>query len=568
LQRVLCAPLAAHAAALALLLLLLMPVVGTTSQFFSDEGAALAQVAQLEHGHGWTMPNSFPAADPEGAAFPISLSAQSGDEFAPFAKHPLYPVMLVGADSVGGRAGIVVLSILGTVVAALLSALLARPLDPRLAVPAFWALGVASPMFFDSYMVVAHTLAAACAAGAALLLLRQLTERRSWMAVISAAALLLIGMMLRNEMVFMGLAFAATIAVVGIRRKSGRTMLLSAVPAAAVIGGMALDRLLQGIILHGGGATGTAGAGESGGLLSGRIAGFTNTWLLPADASDGRALLVFATVVLAAVAVVFARRTPPDRDGVRLFVVLAAVAAVARLAFEGAAVPGLLAAFPLLVAGLAALNKDTFAGAPARFLGATCGLFSAGVLATQYATGGGAEWGGRYFAIGLPLIVPVVLLALRNLGRRLDRTTARIGLASALAVSAAFSVLAIMTLRVEHEQTDRIVAAVDAAAERVSATDGGAPVVLTTNRGLGRFDFPLVDRTRWLTVSSEQLTEYGERVRDLGVGPVTFVTRNASGDLAKLDGLFTTRDETEPLGGWTIVTLEPCVGPNACSPTR
>src|SRR4051812_11562850 len=111
LQRALSAPLAVHAAALGLLLLLLVPIVGTTSQFSADEGAAIAQAVRLEHGDGWTMPNSFPAADPDGAAFPIASSDRSGDEYAPFAKHPVYPVMLAAADRLGGRAAMMLLSI-------------------------------------------------------------------------------------------------------------------------------------------------------------------------------------------------------------------------------------------------------------------------------------------------------------------------------------------------------------------------------------------------------------------------------------------------------------------------
>jgi hypothetical protein len=567
-QRVLRAPLAAHAAVLAVLLLALMPLVGTTSQFLSDEGAAIAQAVRLERGDGWTMPNPFPAADPEGDAFPINLSQRSGDKFAPFAKHPLYPVMLAAADRVGGRAGMVVLSIVGTVAAALLSAMLARRIDPDLAVPALWVVGVASPLLFDGYLVIAHTLGAACAAGAALLLLRRLDERRSWIAVGGAAVLLVVGILLRTEMLFMGLALGAAVAIVGVSRRSRGIVLIGLVPAAAVAVGFALDWLLQGLILEGGGAATSAVAGESGGLIAGRIIAFGITWLLSSYSADGAAALVLAVAAMGAIAVVLARRTPPERDGVRLFATGAACAAAIRLALGGSPVPGLLVAFPLFVAGLAALRRDTFTGMPARFLGGSFGLFAAGVLATQYSQGGGAEWGGRYFAIGLPLIVPVLLLALRDVGRRLDRRTARVALASAIAVSVASCALAIITVREEHQAVDRVVAAVDQAAKQNPADDGGLPVVLTSNAGLGRFAFPLLERYRWLTVPADRLLEYAQRLRDLGVGPVTFVSRDASEDLHQFDGLYMARDKTEPAEGWTIATLDPCTEPNECSPTQ
>jgi hypothetical protein len=564
-QRVLRAPLVAHATTLGVLLLVLLPVIGTTSQYSADEGAAIAQAVRLEHGDGWTMPNSFPAADPNGEAFPLELSAHSGNRFAPFAKHPLYPVVLAAADEVGGRAGMVVLSIVGTLVAAFVSALLARRVDPSLAVPALWAVGIASPLLFDGYVVIAHTLGAACAAGAALLLLRQLSGHRSWIGVAGAAALLLVGTMFRTEMLFMGLAFAVAIAIVGIRRKATNWM-LAVVPAAAVLAGFVFDWLLQRLILKGEGATTTAVAGQPGGLISGRLMAFVTTWLRPSYASDSAGVLVLAVAVLTAVAVLLARRTPPERDGVRLFVALSALAAVARLLYGGAAVPGLLVAFPLCVGGIAAFGRDTFVRPSARFLAASFALFAAGVLATQYASGGSGEWGGRYFAIGLPLLVPVLLLALRNVGQRLDKSTIRIAAASALVVSVASCALAVVTLRDAHKEVDRLVTAVDLTAQQSRADDGGRPVVLTTDGSLARFAFPLLDQYRWLTVPSDRLVEYAQRLRDLDVGPVTFVSRNASDDLPKLDGLYTARERTEPLGGWLVTTLGLCPSPNECSP--
>ncbi|MEY2459058.1 MAG: hypothetical protein QOG30_888, partial [Acidimicrobiaceae bacterium] len=118
-----------HAAALALLLLVLLPIIGTTSQFSADEGAAIAQAVHLERGDGWTTGHPFAAADPDGIAFPLELSVRSGDRYAAFAKHPVYPVMLAAADRVGGRAAMVLLSIAGTIAAAVLTALLARRFD-------------------------------------------------------------------------------------------------------------------------------------------------------------------------------------------------------------------------------------------------------------------------------------------------------------------------------------------------------------------------------------------------------------------------------------------------------
>src|SRR5690349_20478429 len=138
LRRIAQAPLAAHAAALAIVLVALLPIIGTTGQFSADEGAAIAQARQLSRGDGWTVPDSFSQADPDGSAFPYELSSHGGDRYAPFSKHPVYPALLAPADRVLGNTGMLLWSIGGTVAAAVLTALLARRLDPALAVPAFW----------------------------------------------------------------------------------------------------------------------------------------------------------------------------------------------------------------------------------------------------------------------------------------------------------------------------------------------------------------------------------------------------------------------------------------------
>jgi len=111
---------------------------------------------------------------------------------------------------------------------------------------------------------------------------------------------------------------------------------------------------------------------------------------------------------------------------------------------------------------------------------------------------------------------------------------------------------------------DRIVAGIEAANRRQSPDDGGAPVVISTVPAVGRFAFPVVDRSRWIAVPPERLTEYAQRVHDLGVGPITFVSRDPSSDLQKLDGLYTVRDKMEPSTGWTVATLDPCPSPNSC----
>jgi sulfopropanediol 3-dehydrogenase len=96
----------------------------------------------------------------------------------------------------------------------------------------------------------------------------------------------------------------------------------------------------------------------------------------------------------------------------------------------------LLLAFPLVLIGVVATRRrglDT----TTRLYATAFGLFALAVLATQYAGGGFGEWGGRYFAIGLPLLIPPLLAGVLDLGRTLDRTTAKVaGVSNVIACSA------------------------------------------------------------------------------------------------------------------------------------
>jgi hypothetical protein len=546
--------LAVHAAALTLLLLVLLPIIGTTSQFSADEGAAIAQAVRLERGDGWTTVHPFPAADPDGIAFPLELSVRSGDRYAAFAKHPVYPVMLAAADRIGGRAAMVLLSIAGTVATAVLTALLARRFDPGLMVPALWVTGLASPLFFDGYVVIAHTLAAACAAAAVLCVVRVLEGSGSARWLVGVVVAVLVGMLMRTEMLFLALALSVAVAVV----TRGRGVVHWRLVAAPVVGaalGYLLDRALLASVIGGPAAT-TASVASHPGFLASKLLAFVITWLLPSYSLGAGDALLLGAVVLGGVAARFARTRPTERDGVRLFAVVAAVAAVSRLIFGAGAVPGLLIAFPLLVIGFAAAGRETWSTPLARLHALGFGLFAIAVLATQYGSGGSGEWGGRYFAIGLPLAIPVVLLAITEVARGLDRSTARICGVSLIVVSLALSVLSVVTLRQFHRDTDALVAAVVATAIAHPANDGGEPVVVSSNGAAARLAFAALDQTRWLTVPEDQLDTFGRRLRDLDAGPITFVARNTT-DVHKLDAIYRIEAETRPADDWVVAVLQP-----------
>ncbi|HEV3401140.1 MAG TPA: hypothetical protein VG078_04905, partial [Acidimicrobiales bacterium] len=223
-------PLGVHVAALAVVLVALVPVVGPGVSFSADEGAAIVQARHLARGDGWIVDHPVPEADPEGTNYPLELSARGLDgRTAPFAKHPLYAVLLGAASRLGGVTAMVLLSVAGTIAAAALAAALAGRMGPGLARPALWAVGAGSPLLFDGYLVIAHTLGAALAAAAVLCAVRAFEDRRRWLS--SAAGVLAcaaVAVLLRTEASLFALALAATVAVAAVVRRQLQALAVAA----------------------------------------------------------------------------------------------------------------------------------------------------------------------------------------------------------------------------------------------------------------------------------------------------------------------------------------------------
>ncbi|MGH7362061.1 MAG: hypothetical protein ACREJI_10670, partial [Candidatus Methylomirabilales bacterium] len=186
-----------HVGALALVLVPLAALVGAPG-FAPDEGAAILQARSLSRGDGWIVAHPLPAADPTGRLYPIKLAEEGTKGFAPLAKHPLYPVLLAGANRVGGVAAMVLLSVAGTVAAAGLAGALAAHLEPGLVRPAIWVVGLASPLMFDGFLVMGHTLAATVAAAAVLAAVSSV-EKRSWSLALAVAPCVALAALLRSE---------------------------------------------------------------------------------------------------------------------------------------------------------------------------------------------------------------------------------------------------------------------------------------------------------------------------------------------------------------------------------
>jgi hypothetical protein len=563
LRRVWELPLWAHAIALAVVLVALLPLLGPGS-LSADEGAAMVQARHLSRGNGWIVDHPLPTVDPDGRAYPLELSERGARGSAPFAKHPLYALLLAGADRVGGATAMVLLSLAGTVAAAALAAALGGRFEPALRRPSLWVAGLATPLFFDGYVVIAHTVAAAFAAGAVVLTLRLLDgegrDRRPAVTVAGIATCVALGVLLRSEALFWGIALGVTLAAVAIGRRSA---LLAGAAVASVVAAYGarlaehswITRIVGAPVV----ATNVPRAGA--GFLGDRLTTSQLTWLAPGyGRSAGGALalvIMLAAVVVGAVAV---RRVPDDRRAILLLAVTAALAAVAAVVVAPSnLVPGLLVTSPVLAAGLVSLRRSTLIETGARLALATFVLFAAAVAATQYTGGGSVEWGGRYFALGLPVLVPVVVLALARAGKPLDRGTRRCVAAALVVCAAAMGVMAMGSLGAVHRRTDRLTAAADSAGRQVAP--GGRPVMVATTSSVPRLAWATFERQRWLIARPDDLGELVDRLRVAGVVDMVLVSRDLARDRLALGGavevtLAPGRSGQPPIGGnWDVVVV-------------
>jgi hypothetical protein len=189
------------------------------------------------------------------------------------------------------------------------------------------------------------------------------------------------------------------------------------------------------------------------------------------------------------------------------------VLAVLDLIYLRQPIAGLAPAWPLAVVGLAAWRWRA-APVAERVLAVTAGLFTGGVLATQYSEGGGLDWGGRFFAcLAVPLAVLVVgtfdrlRAAQVGSGRPVGRPVLVAAVVLGLLLPAGAAAMTTESLRDDHAGI----------ADRVVATEATAVVSLVP--AINRLSWRTVPEVRWVTavdaddarVVLDDLARLGER---------------------------------------------------------
>jgi hypothetical protein len=548
----------AHVLVLGVCLCALVPLVETGYSFSPDEAVAITQARSLANGGSWIVEHPFAEIDPEGRFFPLAGSSMGEEGMAPFAKHPVYPLMLAALEPVGGVAAMVVSSVLATVAAAALAALLARTVTGGLERPVLWAVGVGSPLLFDAYLVIAHSLGAALVTAATLAVVVAVRRPRPLLLMVAAALLVSVAVLFRTEALIFALALGVATVVVGVSRRRSALVAGGLILATIGVATAMFEKWLQQVFIGAGPQT-IAIPAAGGGFFEARWVGFLKTWLSPSfssDASGGDSLLV--VVLLLAVAAVIVLRWRPGRPHMLVFlgVSAAGLALVAFLTNPDRVVPGLLVAFPLAVFGIGLVDRDYFRSPQRLVLTVTVGLFVAGVLATQYAVGGGAEWGGRYFALGVPALAVLSIDALVRRAPALPVAVRHRATAGLVACSLVLAISAVAGVSGSHRKNQDLLTQLVRSSQSISPGDGGAPVVLTNRGNIGRFAWPTSPPQRWLQNSDEDLgAELASRLVGAGISELTFVGQDQEEIAPFLSRYAIDEQRSREIGRWKITVL-------------
>ena len=530
-------PLWLHALGLAAILLLLLPLTRMGGSLISDEGSAVIEARTLNRDGTWIIHQPLARIDPKDEADPLPYVEAGAKGRAPYAKHPLYPLLLAGASRVAGTAGYYLLSVAGTVLAAVGAAGLARRIGTRRRL-AFWVAGVATPLWFYAFVIQAHSLGAAAAVGGVIAALAALDEP-TLLRLATLFGLTVFATALRSEAALFAAGVAVAALVVGRGARRHAAIAVAAVAAVAVLGVRLVEREFL-VRVVGSGAATVSAPGAHGGV-SGRIDGFYSTWLAPTNQGNFRLGVALAIALGLVAAAALAARRP----GRAWFAVASlAGAAVAYLVWfvRAPAVPvdGLAIVFPAGWAAIWAFERVDSRQRAALFAVVALAVFVVGVLLTQYPGGGGPEWGGRFFVVGLAVAAPMTILVLERVrGRSFGQPMAsRAAVVLAVLITLVIAWGAVRVLRQTHANSKELLAVVDKAGRSARSPFGPSgdrrPVVVTTVPMIPQLLWEGYDRFQWLAPSSQDLADYGQRLAAAGASHLVLVAADAPTDVASL----------------------------------
>lgn len=474
-----------HAVGLLIVLLALVPLIDNGYLAIPDEGVYTAQADNLARG-AWAQNRPTADIDRNGDWFIVTGSVIVGDQAIPYARRPLYPVMLTPFFGSLGVGGGLVLSAIGTWVAACAAAAIAAELDRRATLPTLWLVGVGTPLLFDAFLLVGHSWGTAfvglCALGVAKVLR---AGPRRHQATWAALAFLAAGLatLARSEGVIAVLGLSAALAAVGVLgfqqstqdrlRQAGLGIALAATAAAAYL----LNDVWAKSITSG--AKGDPTVAERMPDFMGALwSGILRPWYPDNTAANATMALVLLSTISAPLIL---RWLPRFRLLGLGLLALAAVAAAMRSITAPDLISGFIPTAPWLVIGLLSLRRRDVAGPLPSVLAVSSAAAIIAILATSYGFGGAAEWGGRFFHVLIPLVAPLGVLGLFEVRKAATRREWIATAASIALLTASLSVIALRSnsaMRADSRGFARQV-------EEIRSDHRSDPTVFATNSGDG-----------------------------------------------------------------------------------
>jgi hypothetical protein len=464
--------------------------------------------------------------DPEGRVHGLYYTVKIGDRFINVTS---LPVVLAAEPlwRLGGYRLALLLPMLGAVAAAFAARALARRLGPGDGWPAFWLVGLASPMVIYALDFWEHTIGVALMAWGVIALFDAVDRGPTWWRGTLAGLAFGAAFSMRTESAVYGvvaIGLACLVLLVGRRDLVGA--LVTGATAVVGMAGMvlanaALETAVMGATLRSGRAGGAASSG--GAQLALRAKEALVTSLSPFPALDTQSYVLAVGLALALAYVVWGSAGRRDRSLVVAAAALVVFGYLYRLSGGLGFVPGLVATTPVAVAGLVLGWRD----ARSRLAVGMAVLPLPLVFLFQFPGGAAPQWAGRYI-LTTGLLLAAVGMARLDLVERWVRTLL-------IALSLAVTLFGVGWLAVRSH-------AVAAAADRLESRP--EPILISPNGFVPREFGGSYGRKNWLSTGNAEDLRFA----------VDVVTRSSANSFALVD--LDTEGDPPAFDGWTTVGSE------------
>ncbi|MBK5222392.1 MAG: hypothetical protein JJE52_05875 [Acidimicrobiia bacterium] len=381
----------------------------------TDTGGKSATLEAMVRNDSWVPDVGYWAAalDPEAELHPLYNTAEIGGHYVNttslpmiLAARPLYEL--------GGYRLSLMLPIAGAVVCGLAARAIADRIRSGSGWLAFWLTGLASPVLVYALDFWEHSIGAGLMAWAVVTAMKRDDLGMLRTGLIAGALVGAASTMRTEALVFGFVTVAATATCVLVARRGIGAPIRLGLAAVVGLGSVlvanaALEVALMGETFRGGRATGTAGAAGGDLALRVREAAITGWGLFPTSQPT---MLLFGLVLALALGWLGWVRVPEQRHVV-VAVAVIAVLYTMRIVDGLGFVPGLAAATPVAVLGLAAGWRSPSARLPLAIVAVSLPL----VWLTQYTGGATPQWGARYLLPAGVIAGAVGCAALASLDR-------------------------------------------------------------------------------------------------------------------------------------------------------